>query len=479
MSSTPTPTVNIENNNTANATTSPTTTNAPTDDSSLPTSSMLLSSIFNKETLIIIIWFLAIYYIVFVGLGIFFESSAQDPRLRTNRSIDIVIVICLLIYLVYSYYTLSNNDKENIVNVVSKEFVREFKDPMSLLYVGFALAILYIFNSMFNISSNRSEKPLTLDIIEHKLVIYALLLLIADFFMYILNIPVVDMISNTISNFWNSLTQSNPIKVDSSGNLIEPTPTDSSGNPITSSPGTTNYLLSSIQSSIQNAVSPQSEVFNISNNLYTYDDAQAICAAYGSNLATYDQIEDAYNNGAEWCNYGWSDGQSAYFPTQKDTWKKLDANPATKNSCGRPGINGGYMLNPHLRFGVNCYGVKPTPSASELAQLSQPQQTPPSTPEQQAVDQKVQYWKSQLNNLNINSYNKKTWSEFVNGNVSTITGQPTTQPTAAQTTIPNLSTGQTTMPTATMLPTPSVVASSITPTTFPTMNIVPTTTSPS
>ena len=41
------------------------------------------------------------------------------------------------------------------------------------------------------------------------------------------------------------------------------------------------------------------EVFNVSNNAYTYDEAKAVCSIYGAELATYDQIEQAYNNGAE------------------------------------------------------------------------------------------------------------------------------------------------------------------------------------
>ena len=32
------------------------------------------------------------------------------------------------------------------------------------------------------------------------------------------------------------------------------------------------------------------EVFNVPNNKYTYDDAKAICAAYGAKLANYDRI---------------------------------------------------------------------------------------------------------------------------------------------------------------------------------------------
>ena len=59
------------------------------------------------------------------------------------------------------------------------------------------------------------------------------------------------------------------------------------------------------------------EVFHIPNNKYTYKDAKAVCKAYGARLANYDEVENAYNKGGEWCSYGWSKNQLALFPTQK------------------------------------------------------------------------------------------------------------------------------------------------------------------
>ena len=53
------------------------------------------------------------------------------------------------------------------------------------------------------------------------------------------------------------------------------------------------------------------EVYNIPGNYFNYDNAKSLCQAQGSRLATYNEVEDAYNNGAEWCNYGWSEGQMA------------------------------------------------------------------------------------------------------------------------------------------------------------------------
>ena len=39
--------------------------------------------------------------------------------------------------------------------------------------------------------------------------------------------------------------------------------------------------------------------------------------------------------------------------------------------CGNPGINGGYFANPDLKFGVNCYGIKPKKSLSNSSSISQ------------------------------------------------------------------------------------------------------------
>ena len=102
------------------------------------------------------------------------------------------------------------------------------------------------------------------------------------------------------------------------------------------------------------------EVFFVSRNEYTYDDAPAVCAVYDADLATYEQVEAAHAKGAEWCGYGWTLGGMALFPTQESSWarlqKEVDQDKRTK--CGRPGINGGYF-DPNTKFGVNCFGIKP------------------------------------------------------------------------------------------------------------------------
>jgi hypothetical protein len=134
----------------------------------------------------------------------------------------------------------------------------------------------------------------------------------------------------------------------------------------------------------------------------------------GSELATYDQVEEAYNSGAEWTSYGWSEGQHAYFPTQKDTWNKLQKVKGHEHDLGRPGVNGGYFANPNIRFGVNCYGVKPPSTDQEKALMSaHKDRVYPASPEDKALEAKVAFWKANKDKmLMINGFNSDKWSRF-------------------------------------------------------------------
>jgi len=150
------------------------------------------------------------------------------------------------------------------------------------------------------------------------------------------------------------------------------------------------------------------QVFNVPGNYYNYTNAKALCNAYGAKLATYKQVEDAYKNGAEWCNYGWSDGQMALFPTQQKTFDGLQKIAGHENDCGRPGINGGYMANPEIMFGVNCYGNKPkmTPEEQELMKTSTPY---PQTMEDIMFQKRVDYWKGKIDEILVSPFNYSSW----------------------------------------------------------------------
>lgn len=155
------------------------------------------------------------------------------------------------------------------------------------------------------------------------------------------------------------------------------------------------------------------EVFYIKDNVYTYDEAKAVCKAHDAELADYNQLEKTYNEGGEWCGYGWSKNQMILFPTQKDTWNKLQTIDGHENDCGRPGINGGYIENDKARFGVNCYGVKRSPTDFELAMLEQmKKQQYPTSAQDKEFKKNVNKYKELVKEkkMVINPYNNTKWN---------------------------------------------------------------------
>jgi hypothetical protein len=163
------------------------------------------------------------------------------------------------------------------------------------------------------------------------------------------------------------------------------------------------------QGAVEKVLPGRKEVFNVAKDKYTYTDAEPLCKAFGAELATYDQVKDAWQKGADWCNYGWVKGQAAVFPTQETTYNKLQAGPEDQRmACGVPGVNGGYFDNPELRFGVNCYGTKPSENEADARAIMA--QNGDLTPSALAFDRKVQGYKTEMGQIPVNPFKPGTWT---------------------------------------------------------------------
>jgi len=161
---------------------------------------------------------------------------------------------------------------------------------------------------------------------------------------------------------------------------------------------------------INKIVPNRKTVFNVNSNKYIYSDAEPLCKALGAELATYDQVKQAWDQGADWCNYGWIKGQAAVYPTQKSTYDALQLSSVDdeRMACGDVGVNGGYMDNPELRYGVNCYGDKPSQTAHDLKitnERIQPSLTP-SALKQKMVEQE---FKANANLIGLLPFNGSSW----------------------------------------------------------------------
>jgi hypothetical protein len=164
------------------------------------------------------------------------------------------------------------------------------------------------------------------------------------------------------------------------------------------------------KTAVEKIIPGKKEVFNVATNKYRYSDAEPLCKAFGAELATYDQVKDAWSKGADWCNYGWVKGQAAVYPTQQATYDKLQAGPEDQRmACGTPGINGGYFDNPDLKFGVNCYGSRPNENETDVRKKMSSDGG--LTQDGLAYNRKVQEYKANMSDISVNPFNEQVWSQ--------------------------------------------------------------------
>ena len=328
-----------------------------------------------SSNMFLLIWFLAIYIVVYYILGAFFNKGKEPAEFQQNlgRTLDVIFFVSVFIFAVSYYTSKSQQQVTDDMMVLYDNILLFLEDSNNLVTIPLFIVSLYIVLYLFRLPMSSSTKPFFIALIEGTAWISLLLNAIVIFIQKTFDINILDYLRTLKAEKQEEKDEEESVKLP----IIE------------------------------------DEVFNVSNNKYSYEDAQAVCGSFGAKLATYDQIEAAYNNGAEWCNYGWSDGQMAFFPTQKETWDKLQKFPKKKNNCGRPGVNGGYIDNPYVKFGVNCYGKKPTPTENDIKRFETQQSHPiPLTAEDKELQEKIEYWKKNPEKLQLNSFNNNNWSRY-------------------------------------------------------------------
>lgn len=341
-------------------------------------------NIISLSNILILIWFLLIYLVIFYLIKTFYRNDTDsfNESLALSRGIDIFIFGLLIIIIIYSYWSLSEKDKQNLIGYGLNWTYEFYKNPNTFFNCVIFILMFYLFIYLCGVPMTKETRPLSIYFLEQKLWILLITVIIVDFFVYVLKIPIVDMIfgkDQGLTKAWYNLRgeiKGNEQKPENKPKVIKP------------------------------------EVFNISNNLYTYSDAKAVCKALNAELATVDQLHTAYENGAEWCVNSWSANQQVLYPTQKSTFDRLQKIKGQENSCGRTGVNGGFVNNTSLRYGVNCYGIKPTPTELEKAKMNLVKgYVPPKSKEDMILEAKVEFWKNNKDKyMTVSPFNNDIWS---------------------------------------------------------------------
>jgi hypothetical protein len=370
-----------------------------------------LNEVFSKTTLIFVVLFLVIYFVAYMVIHKFGGGSSSDggvasdqqKAMALSRTVDFVLVALILFGCVYYLMDLKNTADGDLVRNVLVWTRDYFDNPDNLVALPLFIIIFYSIVYLCQIPMAAGTKPYTISFLENKLWIFFGLLVVLLAFKYVLNISLNDYIMNHLIYWWDgrdtgdlSLHDKDKDK-DKKDKDKDKKDKDASGNKTSSDK--------------QN----KEEVFNISTNVYTYEDGRAVCSAMGARLATYDEVEQAYMKGGEWCNYGWSENQMALFPTQKTTWTALQGQKGHENDCGRPGVNGGHIANPSVQFGVNCFGKRPAATDDDLTRLKANSVSPEvAAAQNDPIEQiKVQYWKNHADQfLKLNAFNRTQWNEY-------------------------------------------------------------------
>jgi hypothetical protein len=334
---------------------------------------------FDVNTTLITVGFLAVYFMVYGIMSLAFD--AEDHSTKASF-VDVVFFALIIAAIVTYYYSMENKKQDSFWEDLKKTMKAYLNNGYSVLEVVGFLLLFRVGTAIFGIPMGPGEKSWSIAFLESKAYLWLTVLIIIQFFKYIFKIDIVSALFGDVD--WASLFET---KKDSEK-----------------------------KSDKEDAVpsGPKEEVFNVSNNLYNYEDAKAVCRAMGSRLATYDEIEASYMGGAEWTSYGWSEGQHAYFPTQKATWARLQELKGHEHDLGRPGVNGGYFANPNVRLGVNCYGVRPQITAADQALMdAKKNRVVPKTAEERELDNKVEFWKANKDKLLVlSSFNNNKWSKY-------------------------------------------------------------------
>ena len=354
-----------------------------TNTSNISTNASLgVQSVFSKSNIVLFVCFSLLYMLLYGMMYLVLGGNVAD--VASSWFIDIFMFIIFAFYIFYYYFSKSEAQLEDDIGSFFVWMRDALDAPSSFFSIILFMVLFYMLMYILRVPMGEN-KPYSVLIIEGHLWVFLVLDIFGLVFNYLFGFSVIDLLLNPIISAWYTLPSNLSQPVDISGGIVK----DASATTMPTVAKTT--------------PPPKKEVYNVNNNLYTYDDAQAICKNYGGRLANYDELENSYNDGGEWCNYGWSSDQMALFPTQKNTWNKLQQTDKHKNDCGRPGINGGYIANPYAKFGVNCYGVKPTAGPKDL-----------SGNRLNYVDKvlKDSNVVTQNKDLVLNSFNYNKWSEF-------------------------------------------------------------------
>src|SRR5210317_325138 len=143
----------------------------------------MLDSVFNQNNLIIVGWFVGVYLVVYLGLGIFYKKKGEESSFKKNakKIVDFLFVILLVFMLITFFYLLSKDEQNQYTEDIYNTIISYLDNPYSLLPIIAILIAFYVVIYLFRIPLDEN-KPFSVSFIEGLLWVTLVIIVLVQFF---------------------------------------------------------------------------------------------------------------------------------------------------------------------------------------------------------------------------------------------------------------------------------------------------------
>jgi hypothetical protein len=148
----------------------------------------------DKNTLLLTASFLAIYFIIYAFLGLFYDGS--DPLHHTKKAglVDIVVFVVIVGIGVLYYYAQPPSKQDTYWSDLLIATKSYFNNAYSILEVVLFIIFFYFGIYLFGIPMTTEEKPWSISFLESNAYILLFVLMFVQFFKYVLKIDIIGVI---------------------------------------------------------------------------------------------------------------------------------------------------------------------------------------------------------------------------------------------------------------------------------------------
>jgi hypothetical protein len=158
-----------------------------------------LNDLFSGSTMNTILVFLAVYFVIIIILTLFFKDKLASMQAFSGQIVDILVFGAIVYSAVYIYYKNKNNDKP-FVEYLKVELKRELADLNTVIYLGIFLLALTGFTYAYKLLTMATDAPTSITLVSSIGWIYMCVLLIANFFKYVLDISILDALFPSVKS---------------------------------------------------------------------------------------------------------------------------------------------------------------------------------------------------------------------------------------------------------------------------------------